>query len=170
MSDIKAGDFVRRTNKVTFNEVKYGDVVRVKEVAQNGSVLWVEGKSSTHCVSSYTKIKFSIKDDSWFIRVSKDTLPLVHQWLKDQGLNVALPNAYGIKYLTNTIKGGGVQSKLMWGLRDDIHTYAKEIKLNFAIVAVEFPEPPALTAEELELIELRKQLETISERMKQLEK
>lgn len=173
------------------NKFKIGDIITCTRtvgslylnIGKQYEVLGVHGDKVQLKVNNYEKFWYSfslfelVKDhfdmqkEPWFIRVNADTYQAVQNWLL-VNYGKILPFSEMPKhcmFLTNTTTTfGRVKQEVMW-TTGSLHGSEKEIKLTFVttVKSAEFPE--IIDEKKIEIENIRKEMENLAERMKQLE-
>lgn len=107
----------------------------------------------------------------WAIHTTPETFQAVNDWIYARtGKKLAFSGHQKVRYITNINRQGVVYDRPLWGGEgSQFHESCTVVVPSFAwaVVGYELHEP--ISPEEQELIKVRKDLEAITARMKQLE-
>lgn len=174
MNKFKIGDKVRRMEGTGSNgDINEGEVCTIKKFHYDDWVYLKEDKSGALHNPKYLELvkeHFDMQKEPWFIEVNEDTYQAVQDWLLVNYGRI-LPFSEmpaNCMFLTNTTNRGRVKQEVMWAI-GSLHGSEKEIKLTFEtkVKGEEFPE--IIDEKQIEIENIRKEMEDLAKRMKQLE-
>lgn len=175
MSKFKEGDKVVRITDSYFN-MRAGDKGTVVKINSCGVELkeffGTHDPQKLELVEQENKMKFDLKTQPWFIRISRENYDSINAWLVE---NFGKPchhlNDSSLPYyafVTNSVGDGATNFHSMVYVSNTADQRAKEIKLNFKTVVDSVEWPEVETEAQKELAKLQKQIEELSAQAEKL--